>query len=217
VCLAEYVDRVLQGLGKAGVAFPVLAVGTKEITHHGASFEDPGLQAAFGGPVAVPGPPPRFITVDDESPEEEFDKLVLPALVAALSQKLPQVSVPSLSEQAIVHLAVFGKAARGRLVDKLDRAARRAAERDPATFEYHGRTGTREYAIVRFVRSPEDASRQGRTQVYQAIGRAAGKPRGRRGTPAADQMALFDELIDELAQAGDVSGDDPDDDEEAAE
>ncbi len=217
VCLAQTVDRVLRGLGQAGVAFPVLTVSAAEIAHHGAAFDDPELRSAFAEPVPVPGPPPRFVAVDVESPDESFDTLAGAALVATLSHRRQQVSVPALAEQAIAHLAIYGKAARKRLVDRVDAAARRAAERDPATFEYHGRTGTRDHAIVRFVRSPEDVARQGRTQVYQAIARAAGKPpRGRRAA-STDQMALFDELIDELGDADDIESDATDNDEEESE
>lgn len=216
VCLAESLDRVLQGLGEAGLACPVLAMSDDRIEHHGAGFLDPELEQAFAGPVVVPGPPPRHIPVDEDSPDEAFDALVLPTLVSQLSHKRQQVSVPALAETALAHLPVFGKAARSRLVAKVDGAARRAAERDPATFEYHGRTGTREYAVVRSVRNPEDAARQGRTQVYRAIARAAGKP-WRRGAPGPDQMALFDELIDELEQVDepeDTTTTDSDDKEE---
>jgi hypothetical protein len=201
VCLAENIDRVLLGLGEAGVAYPVLSVGDDHIEHHGADFVDPDLQGAFADPIPVPGPPPRIIAVDDESPDLEFDALVLPALVANLSHQRPYISVPALAEDALAHLPMYAKAARTRLVTRVDGAARRAADRDPATFEYLGRTATRDHAVVRFVRSPEDAARQGRTQVYQSIARAGGQPPRKRRAPDPDQMALFDDLIDELQTA----------------
>jgi len=204
VCLVENLSRVLQGLDKADLACPVLAIGDDRIEHHGAAFLDDQIQAAFSEPVIVPGPPPRIIPVDAASPDEAFDKLVLPALVATLSHQRQQVSVPALAEQALPHLPVFGKAARKRLVAKVDAAAQRAAARDPATFEYLVRTSTRDYAVIRFLRSPEEAARQGRTQVYQSIARAAGKLTWRRRAPGPDQMALFD-LIEELQQADEAA------------
>lgn len=215
VCLAENRARILQGLKEAGLACPILAGDDSLIEHHGEPFLDPDLQEAFSQPVSVPGPPPRIIPVDDESPDEAFDTLVLPALVASLSHHRPQLSVPTLAEQTLPHLAIFAKAARGRLVSKIDAAARRIADQDPVTFEYNGRTARRDHAIVRFVRSPEEAARQGRTQVYQSIARAAGKPiRGRRA-PSDDQMALFDDLIEEHQQAEDIAvADEPMGDEE---
>ncbi|MEW6155342.1 MAG: hypothetical protein AB1673_15355 [Actinomycetota bacterium] len=91
----------------------------------------------------------------------------------------------------------------------MDAAVRRVVGRDPATFEYLGRTGNRELAYVRFVRSPEEAARQGRTQVYQAVARSAGKPARRRAE--ADQMALFDDLVEV------VRADEADEDERASE
>lgn len=215
VCLAENRVRILHGLGEAAVACPVLAGDDSLIEHHGEPFLDPDLQDAFSQPVSVPGPPPRIIPVDDESPDEAFDTLVLPALVATLSHHHPHLSVPTLAEQTLPHLAIFGKAARKRLVAKVDAAARRIAERDPATFEYNGWTATRNHAMVRFVRSPEEAARQGRTQVYQSIARAAGKPTRGRRAPSDDQMALFDDLIEEHQQAEDIAvADEPMGDEE---
>jgi len=213
VCLAEHVERVLRGLGKAEVAFPVLAVGIDQVTHHGAAFGDSTLDLAFHEPVSVPGFPPRFIPVDPESSDEEFDRTVMPALVRMLSREREQISGAALAEEGIQHLVLYGKRARNQIISKVEAAARRAAERDPATFEYNGRTANRD-AIVRFVRAPEATARQGRTQVYQAIARAAGKP-VRRST-SSDQMALFDELIDELDEAGDADGDGADDGEEEA-
>ncbi len=205
VCLSENRDRVLHGLGKVRLACPVLAGSDDRIEHHGGTFLDPDVQAAFSQPLPVPGPPPRIIPVDEDSPDEAFDTLVLPALVAALSHHRPQVSIPTLAEQSLQHLAIFGKAARNRLVSKVDAAARRIAEQDPTTFEYKSRTATRDYAFVHFVRSPEEAARQGRTQVYQSIARAAGRPSRRRRAPSDDQMALFDDLIKELQQADEAA------------
>ncbi len=203
VCLTEHVDRVLQGLGAAGLSCPVLTVGENRIEHRGAAFIDGDVEAAFKHPLAVPGAPPRIIPVDCDSPDEAFDTLVLAALVAALSRRQSYVNLTSLAEQALPHLVIFGKAARNRLIAKIDSAARRAAQRDPSTFEYLSRTAMREYPVVRFIRSPEEAARQGRTQVYQSIARAAGKVARRRRTPSPDQMALFDDLIEELQQATD--------------
>lgn len=214
VCLADHVERVLLGLGGAGLACPVLAVSGERIEHHGAPFDDQQLAEAFAEPVPVPGPPPRLIPVDDQSPDDAFDALVMPALVATLSHARDHVSVPALAEQALTHLPIFGKSARNRLIGKVDGAARRAANRDPATFEYLPRTATRDHGVVRFVRSPEDAARQGRTQVYQSIARAAGKPTRRRGQPDPDQMALFDDLIDELQQVDEGPDDELSDEEE---
>ena len=214
-CLAENLGRVLKGLGEAGLACPVLAIGDDQIQHHGANFVDADIQSAFDEPLHVTEQPPRIVPVDDLSPASAFDRIVLPALVATLSQQRQQISIPSLAEQALPQLPIFGKGARFRLVAKIDAAARRAAVRDPNTFEYLGRSGEREFGVVRFVRSPEEAARQGRTQVYQAIARSAGKPRRRGPTPSPDQMTLFDNVIDELEQAdGIADGDDMTSDDE---
>lgn len=199
VCLAASVDRIRKGLDDADVEVPIVAIDELAITRHGCSFIDSDLEAGFARALEAPGWPPRLVPVDDTSPDEDFDRLVVPALVATLSRRRPEISVPALAEQALRHLPMFGKQARGRLVTKVDLAARRAAQRDPTTFEYMGRTGVREHGVVRFLLSPEEAARQGRTQVYQGIARRGGKPT-RRQAVSDDQMALF-ELVDGSQEA----------------
>lgn len=193
VCTKQHVDRIVLGLAESRALIPALAVGSAQIQHHGSPFADQELAAAFAQPIPVPSAPPRFIAVDAESSDEACDRVVSAALVAALSRRTPDMSVTSLAELAVRHLPMYGQAARNRIIRKVEAAVRRAGHRDPATFEYLGRGPTRPYSVVRFLRTPEDAARQGRTQSYQALARAAGK---RVETPH-DQMSLFDDLIEE--------------------
>lgn len=211
VCLADCADRICTGLEKAGVHVPILVVSESAVVRRGRSFTDLEIESAFAEPLPVPGWPPRLLPVDDESPDDEFDRLVVPALVATLSHRRPEISVPAVAELAIRHLPMFGKQARRRLIAKVDLAARRAAQRDPTSFEYMGRTGTREHGVIRFLVSPEEAALQGRTQVYQGVARRAGKLT-RRQAANADQMALFD-LVDG-AREDMLSSDETDTDEE---
>jgi len=208
VCLAEHAARVLLGLGKAGVEFPVLTVDEDRIVHSGAPFTDPDLQAAFAELMPVPGPPPRFIPFDDLSPDKEVDRFVLPGLVSALSHQRPQISVPVLAEGVVRHLPLFGTAARQRIVRKVDDSARRLSGQDPSSFRYLPRTGTRHDAAVEFVRAPEGADRRGRTQSYQAIGRAATRHGRMPRVPMPGEVALFDDVIGEMRQGDQVAEDD---------
>ena len=110
-----------------------------------------------------------------------------------------------LAEQAIPHLAIYANAARKQLIKKVDAAARRAADRDNTRFGYLRRSATREHAVVRFLKSPEDTALQGRTQGYQAIARAHGKTPQDRRAPGNDQLRLFYDLTDEAEKADDES------------
>lgn len=205
-CPAENVVRVMHGLQVAGVQFPVLAFGSESIEHRGAPFLDLVIEEGFDRLIPVPGPPPRIIPVDDKSPDRLFDDLVLAASIAEMSKKRTEVMVHVLAAQAIPHLGVYATAARNRLIGKVDSAVRRIVDKDEATFEYLRKTGTREYAVIRFLRSPEESAPQGRTQVYQAIRR----PHRRRPEEAVasggTQMKLFDEMADEFLEVDGMVG-----------
>lgn len=214
VCLAEHKDRILQGLAAAQVDPPVLAVDDAQIEHLGAHFHDPTVEAAFLEPLQAHGPPPRIIPVDADSPPEAFDALVMPALVAAMAQRRPEVTVTRLAEDAMPHIPLYGKKERNRLEAKVDEAARRIVHRDPGSFEYLPRTDNRDRAVIRILRNPEDAALQGRTQGYQGIARRA-RPRPRPPRQEnPDQMAFF-EIVSEFERAaGELAPPADDDDEE---
>lgn len=201
VCQAEYVDRISLGLERAGVDFPVVSFSDSELRREGSPFGDSDLEAAFGGPIPVPGPPPRYVAVDEESADSEFDDHVRAALVAELSHAKPVATISVLAERAIPHLALFGQRARKQLARKVEDSARRIAEADPDSFVFGPRTGTRSEAIVEFVRQPEEADRRGRTQIYQAVARAARPGRPRRAEIPG--QTAFDHVLDELEAASD--------------
>lgn len=194
----------MQGLEAASLACPVLAFSDDSIEHQGTAFADPVLNAEFAVPVPAPGPPPRIIPVDEKSDDYLFDELVGAALVAELCRRRSEVRVPALADHAIPHLAIYAAAARHGLIRKVDAAARRAAEANDTIFEYLGRTGTRNYSLVRFLRSPEDAAPQGRTQAYQAILRSLGRRSGTETGAAGSQLG-FDDLMDDFLQTGEVT------------
>ena len=199
-CLDKNVARVLTGLRAAGLDCPVIAIGDGDIRHRGLEFCDPRLQAVFAAPILTAGPPPRIIHVDAESPVSLFEEVVLPALVAELSLNRTEISIPTLAERAVQHLAIYGAHDRNRLVTKVDTASREIAKRDPDRFEYGSRTSSRQYAVMYLKKSPENSALQGRTQSYQAIMRTHRRSPRRKATAASNQVSLFDTLIDELLQ-----------------
>ena len=201
-CPSDKADRVLIGLEAAELSCPVLAFDDVAIENRGGTFMDPALQDAFREPVRTSVLPPRIISVDEDSPVESFEKLVMAALVRELSWQRSHISVSVLAEQALSHLAIYGTPGRNRLVKKVDKAARAISERISDWFEYQPRTERRDHAMIRILKSPEDAALQGRTQGYQALGRlfhkeASGMP---QKMPPPNQAKLFDNLMDEIEQ-----------------
>jgi len=208
VCFAESADRISMGLEGAAAQLPILAVSRDQIVHRGTAFSDANVQAEFDSPVETSGYPPRYITVDPESSAQELEDLVRAALVQEMSHSHPQVSVEVLAQHAIPYLSMYGAKARGRLVEMVDAAARRICESDPDSFVYGRRTERRPYSVVEFRRQPEEADRRGRTQMYQAVARAAGRrPRPRREIEG-QEMLLFEEFIEELESTPELSEDD---------
>lgn len=200
VCLEENAERILLGLAKATAGIPVVSLDGDIVASRGAGFADPDVEATFRKPTRFPGGAvPRYITVDVESPTEEYDREVLAALVVEMSHRRPQIEMPVLAHNAFRYLAMFGEATKGRIIDLVDGAARRIAEADPESFRYSPRTGTRSVAVIEFLRSPEDADLRGRTQSYQAVSRAAGKKPIRRREVEGQQS--IDDLVAELDQS----------------
>jgi len=192
VCLAESVDRIVLGLEKGGCQYPVLEVGADSVELHRRQFASDKVSEAFAEPVAVDGPPPEIISVDDHSPDEEFDRLVSPALVAEVSQGANTVGCPDLAARAIPHLRLFGQGHRNALIDAVSRAAQRLCDAAPENFEYRGRTQERGYGVVKIVDNPEHADPRGRTQRYQALKRRLGGVVP--AEPGPEQGSLFDEI-----------------------
>ena len=199
ICLEENVARILTGLSRSMASLPVLALNQDSIRHHGAAFSDPDVQATFDTPHVFVGAPPRYVTVDQDSPDEDFDHLVLATLVEAVSHQRPQISIPALAERAIQFLLMYGTAIRNRLIKRVDESARRVAALDDESFLYVPPTGSRNDPVVEFVRDPEGLDLRGRTQSYQAISRAAAKKPPRRREIVG--QTRFDEVLAELDRA----------------
>jgi hypothetical protein len=115
-----------------------------------------------------------------------------------MAQGRPSITVRTLTELAVRHFPMYGRAAQGRLIRNVRDAARRAAEAEPGRLRYESSTRVTEDRVV-IIRSPEAFDRRGRTQGYQAVwaGRAG---RGRHRPEIPGQIDLFSEL-DEAERA----------------
>ena len=191
-CLAGNADRICRGADEAGLRVPVLAVSRSDARLLRPQMADPLLAAALSSPAEWTYPVARIVPFDHESPAEAFDQPVRAELIAAMSQQRPSATIRALTEQAVRHFPIYGRAAQDRLLRSVRDAARRAAEAEPERFRYERSTGVTEERVA-VLRSPETFDRRGRTQGYQAVwGGRASRPRRRAEVPG--QMDLFSEL-----------------------
>ncbi|MGW6496846.1 hypothetical protein [Nonomuraea angiospora] len=192
-CLGPHVDRIRLGLETAGVTFPILAVHDDKILLEGSAIREP-LRSIFRTPVKLAASPSRHVPFDAESSVEIIEPYVQTALVAALAQSLTEISLAALTEQSIRHFALFSRPAQTALKRKVGEAARRIADRDASTFEYHGPPPNRD-GWVTLLRTPEANDPRGRTQGYQALVRPGQSRRSRRRSVIIEgQMNLLEEL-----------------------
>lgn len=217
VCVGAHVERIRRGLAVAELDCPVLAVYDDRITLENPDAASDWLQAAFGSePLRLSAPPARFIAFDHESPVEAILPAVRTELVAALSRRTPQVTLPALTERATPYFGLYGRGARGALVRHVAEAARRIAAEDPATFMVEPATANRD-GLVRLLRTPEDNDPRGRTQAYQALARRSHTRPRRAARSNPDQFDLLQELEqdDDLADEDDGPNDEGPNEEEA--
>ena len=191
-CLAENADRIALGADEAGLRVPILAVSEQGARLLRPQLASPRLSAALNTPIVWMHPVAQVVPFDHESPAEAFDPAVRAELIAAMAQGRSSITIRALTEQAVRHYPLYGRAAQGRLLRNVRDAARRAAEAEPERLRLERRTGVTEERLV-VLRSPETFDRRGRTQGYQAVwaGRAG---RGRRRTEIPGQVDLFSEL-----------------------
>jgi len=191
-CLAENADRICLGADEAGLRVPVLAVSGSDARLLRPQAGDPLLSAALSSPAVWTHPIARVVPFDHESPAEAFDEPVRAELISAMARQRPSITIRALTEQAVRHFPIYGRAAQGRLLRGVRDAARRAAEAEPERFRYERSTGATEERVA-VLRSPETFDRRGRTQGYQAVwGSRASRARRRAEIPG--QMDLFSEL-----------------------
>jgi hypothetical protein len=203
VCQEQHADRILLGLSRAGVAFPVLAVEQNEVQLLNTAYAPESLAAVLGpGATPMPAGIPRVVPCDHDSPVSVVRTQVRAVLVAHLSRRTAQVAAEVVAAETLTLLPIYGQAARNRFSRTVGEALRLIAAAEPDAFEYHRATGNRE-ALVRFLRTPEDHDPRGRTQAYQALARQ----RSTRRRPAEQDPAQLD-LLQELESSDNVASDD---------
>jgi hypothetical protein len=201
VCLDEHVDRIRLGLQKAGLPFPVLAVSALGVELHDEGFASVDLREPLVGPVTFEVPPLRIIPFDPDSSAGDIERYVRAALVALLSARTSQISLTGLAEKVAGHYALYGQAAQQKLKRKVGVAVTACVRSAPGSFAYEAPTGVRPEGVIRFLKTPEDLDRRGRTQAYQALGRPKTTRRARQRVVDPNQLDLFAEL--DMADTGD--------------
>jgi len=191
-CLEEHADRIALGADEAGLRVPILAVSERGARLLRPQMASTLLSAALSAPVGWTHPVARVVPFDHESPAEAFDQPVRAELIAAMAQGRSSITVRALTEQAVRHYPLYGRAAQGRLLRNVRDAARRAAEAEPERLRYERGTSVTEERVV-ILRSPETFDRRGRTQGYQAVW-ASRASRSRRHDEIPGQIDLFSEL-----------------------
>jgi hypothetical protein len=209
VAVAANRDRMLLSLNEAGAPFPMLSVSQKEIELCNRELASPVLQEAFKSPLRLTAPPGRFIPFDQDSDLDAITPSVQASLVAALAQRLPMISLLSLTERAAPHYALYGTKAQNRLRKMVGESARKLASEHPDTFQYNSPTKNHD-GFVKFLHSPEENDPRGRTQSYQRLARR-GQGSRRRPPVIEGQGNLLDELEkvddnDESVAPDDVEG-----------
>jgi hypothetical protein len=191
-CLAEHAARIAVGADEAGLRVPILAVNRHDARLLRPQLASSQLSAAFGVPVVWTHPAAQVVPFDHESPAEAYDQPVRAELIAAMAQGRSSITIRALTEQAVRHFPIYGRAAQGRLLRNVREAARRAAEAEPERLRYERATAATEERIA-VLRSPETFDRRGRTQGYQAVWSSRAS-RTKRPAEVPGQIDLFSEL-----------------------
>jgi hypothetical protein len=153
-CTADNADRICRGADEAGLRVPVLAVSGSDARLLRPQLARPLLAAALSTIAVWAHPVARIVPFDHESPPEAFDQPVRAELISAMAQQRPSVTIRALTEQAVRHFPIYGRAAQGRLQRVVRDAARRAAMAEPERFRYERSTGSTEerVAVLRSLR-----------------------------------------------------------------
>lgn len=196
-CLDRYVDRVLLGLQKAELHFPVLSVATGMITLRNPDAAGDVLRSIFVEPLRRSPRHARIIRFDPDSDLDSIRPSVDAALVAELAHSKREITIHSLAEKATPHFALYGHAAQQKLCKKIAQIIGRIAREHPETYALQRAQG--HPGIVRLLRTPEALDPKGRTQSYQALAR--NRPARRRAPkvhPGQTELAVEQALLDEL-------------------
>lgn len=216
VCFEEHDARIRLGLAKAETSrgsaegdedmqpdalrrFSVLKISPDR-----AQLVAPAASPLQSFDVSVPGPPPRIIPFDAESPDDVLSEPLLAAVVAAMSAGKERVAVTDLLAQVIAYWSVYGRATRNRLGRRAAQVLRTFAEGElDRFFDVVSGGGEHDSAIVRVKRSPIAYKPQGQTQGWQAVRRGAHRALRRTPAPQIPGQGTFDALLKEVEASED--------------
>jgi hypothetical protein len=194
LCQAEHVERIRLGLKIANVSFPVLALSPRRLELFDSEFASDLLREALADGATLATQPSRIIPFDPESLVEEIERHVRATLVAMLTNRTPHISLTGLTEQVARHYALYGHKAQHKLRSTIGSAVAAVVAWAPDRFAYDPPARARPEGLIRFLKTPEDFDRRGRTQGYQALSRDGKSRRARKHPPNPNQFDLLGEL-----------------------
>ena len=99
--LMDHRDRIRTAMSDLSIDLSLLLVGASEARLEG------NLAGIGGFSIPVPGPPPRIIVIDEQSPDEELVRHLLPGLMAAAARSASIISIDTLLHDVIPWWAVY--------------------------------------------------------------------------------------------------------------
>ncbi|MGW2832099.1 hypothetical protein [Streptomyces sp. NPDC001286] len=196
VGLHDHAERMMKSLESAEVPYPLLVADDEVVTLLRMEMASEVLREAMPpGPLPLEAPPIAYIELDHESDDSVFVNPVRSYLVQAATHRETTVSVRVMTERVCPYYLSYGKAARGALVKKVQRAARLVVGEHPGTYRYTTEPGGGE-GFITILRTPEDYDARGRTQAYQALSRVS-QTRSKRSQVDPNQLDLLHELADD--------------------
>lgn len=194
-CLEPGATGIRRGLAAAGLECPVLVVGEGSVR-----LETPPESPVEAFEVDVDSPPPRIIVVDPESPDAEFEEVLIPEIAAAAAREEEVVPITSLLARGLPFWGVHGRDASGQLRRRAEAVLHDLSHGELRDYLKIERSGSDlEGSVVRIQRSPASFDPRGETQGWQRLRRRAEERlRGRRApAPPAGQRS-FEDLAREM-------------------
>lgn len=205
VCLAEHEARIRKGLSDAESVAGTVAKGSDlgtfailVVSEDKARLDPPQGCPLDAFDVEIPGPPPRIVPFDAESPDDVIQDPLLTAIVSAMSAGKDRVSVADLLASVIPYWSVYGRGVRNTLSKRASQVLTSASERELREFFTVVKGGgEHDSDIVRITKNPVEYKPQGQTQGWQGLRRAAHRYLRKSPAPQIPGQASFDALFDE--------------------
>lgn len=202
--LMDHRDRIRTAMVALRLDLPLLLIGSDEARMEG------DLAGVTTFSVALPGPPPRIIVIDDVSSDEELVRHLLPGLIAAAARGESIVGIEALLQGVIPWWALYHHlGGKKRLCVRATSAMRAAIDNNfPKDFVVEHRSG-QDCGVIRILKTPAANPPRGVTQGWQRLQRQAERALGRRRrkpeSPGQTEAFSFEELGLEAEMPGDTS------------